>query len=55
MDEMDHLGSQDVAVVQHPRELCKRATQRRRTPAQPALLAACKLPSPNSLTFTLDP
>lgn len=25
VDEVDHLGRQDVAVVQHPRELCKRA------------------------------
>lgn len=25
VDEVDHLGGQDVAVMQHPRELCKRA------------------------------
>lgn len=27
VDEMDHLGRQDVAVVQHPGELCKRAAE----------------------------
>lgn len=24
MNEVDHLGGQDVTLVQHPRELCKR-------------------------------
>lgn len=49
VDEVDHLGRQDVAVVQHPGELCKTAGRpsdsgeavgRGGPPAAPALMPA---------------
>lgn len=58
MNEMDHLRRQNVAVMQHPRELCKRARElmldttgsTRKTNTMLSLPCICSLPLKNRIT-----